>query len=226
MHELISSEIDDLVRIAERLSRDAAQAHSHLGPERVEELSSIAARGGQLIRRLYGDDSYYEQRLHDVLSTPDFGAMHSDYCRHVSQLAGILKGIQHEVKSGLLNNFRQLLRAEIFVDFIEMAEHLLDEGYKDASAVLLGAVLEDSLRKIAGSHSVPTVGPNGKPLTMDPLNVSIAKATVYGPLVQKQITSWANLRNDAAHGHFSKYDAAQVRQMLAFVQKFCADYLK
>ena len=26
-----------------------------------------------------------------------------------------------------------------------MAEHLLNEGYKDASAVIIGAVLEDSL---------------------------------------------------------------------------------
>ena len=67
---------------------------------------------------------------------------------------------------------------------------------------------------------------NGKPLTLDPLNISLAKKGVYGPLVQKQITSWANLWNDAAHGHFDKYDSAQVQQMLLFVQKFCADYLK
>ena len=45
-------------------------------------------------------------------------------------------------------------------------------------------------------------------------------------LVQKQITTWANLRNDAAHGHFAKYDQDQVKQMLLFVQKFCADYLR
>jgi len=54
----------------------------------------------------------------------------------------------------------------------------------------------------------------------------LAKAGAYGALVQKQITSWANLRNDAAHGHFAKYDVDQVRQMLLFTQKFCADYLK
>jgi hypothetical protein len=73
---------------------------------------------------------------------------------------------------------------------------------------------------------VATVGVNGKALTIDPLNVAIAKAGTYGPLVQKQIITRANLRNDAAHGNFSKYDADQVRQMLQFVQKFCADYLK
>jgi hypothetical protein len=226
MHEVLVREIDDLVAVAERLSRDASRAPTFLGPDRVEELSSVTARCGQIIQRIYGDGSHYEQRLRDVLATRNFADMHANYCRHVSQLAGLLKGVQHDLKSGVLDNVRQLLRAEIFVDFLEMAEHLLDEGYKDASAVLLGAVLEDSLRKIAVTHGVSIVGGQGKPLTMDPLNVSIAKAAVYGPLVQKQVTSWANLRNDAAHGHFAKYDAAQVKQFLDLVQKFCADYLR
>jgi topoisomerase IA-like protein len=107
-----------------------------------------------------------------------------------------------------------------------MAEHLLLEGYKDASAVLLGAVREDTLRKVAESHSIKTTGPKGNNLTIDPLSNEIAKAGIFGPLVKKQITSWANLRNDAAHGHFDQYDEAQVKQMLMFVQKFCADYLQ
>ena len=106
-----------------------------------------------------------------------------------------------------------------------MAEHLLTEGYKDASAVLLGGVLEDSLRKLAVSKGVSIFSSVGKPLTIDPLNAALAKAGAYNALVQKQVTTWANLRNDAAHGQFTKYDAEQVRQMLLFVQKFCSDYL-
>ncbi|SRR6266498_2216748 len=221
----ITTEIDDLVKTAERLAQDAANAGSELGPERIQELSSIAVRGGQLIQKLYGQGSQYEQRWKQVLATRQFTTMHGGYHEHVSELCGILKGVQHDIQSGMLVDFRRLLQAEIFADFLEMAEHLLDEGYKDAAAVLLGAVLEDSLRKIATAAGVATVAPNGKPLTIDPLNVAIAKTGTYGALVQKQITTWANLRNDAAHGHFSKYDDGHVRQMLLFVQKFCADYL-
>ena len=106
-----------------------------------------------------------------------------------------------------------------------MAEHLLMEDYKDAAAVLLGAVLENSLRKLAETNELEIVNAKGKPLTIDPLNVVLAKNGVYNALVQKQITSWANLRNDAAHAHFSKYDHDQVKQMLLFLQKFCADFL-
>jgi len=224
-HKLIA-EIDALVQIAERLARDAASSEEWLGSERVEELSSIAVRGGQMIRKLYGSGSQYDQNWQQVLNTKSFTIMSKLSFRHVSEVCGILKGTQHDLKAGLLLDFKLLLQAEIFADFLEMAEHLLGGGYKDAAAVLLGAVLEDSLRKVAVVAGVATVGSNGKAFTIDPLNVAIAKGGTYGPLVQKQITTWANLRNDAAHGNFSTYDADQVRQMLQFVQKFCADYLK
>ena len=152
--------------------------------------------------------------------------MHSNYYEHVSELTGILKGIKSDVDRGMLEDFRLLVRAEVFASFLDMAEYLLNEGYKDAAAVMLGAVLEDSLRTLATRNGISTSSSVGKPLTIDPLNIALGKAGTYGPLVQKQVTSWANLRNDAAHGQFAKYDADQVHQMLLFVQKFSSDYLQ
>ena len=62
----------------------------------------------------------------------------------------------------MLSNFMSLAQAEVFADFLDMAEHLLGEGYKDAAAVILGAVLEDTLRKLADAYGVPVIGPKGK----------------------------------------------------------------
>lgn len=222
----IIREVDEIVISAERLSRDAASSSYALGPERIEELSSLTSRVGQLIHCIYGDNSQYRINLTKVLSTSQFSSMHGGYFMHISEFAGIVKGIQHDIKSGMLSDFRMLLQAEIFADFLEMAEYLLGEGYKDAAAVILGAVIEDSLKKLAASRGLKTTSSNGKPMTIDPLNIELAKDNAYNSLVQKQITTWANLRNDAAHGNFSKYDKDQVKQMLLFVQKFCLDYLQ
>ena len=52
------TEINELVIIAERLSKDASRSSSLLEPDRIEELSAISCRGGQIIRRLYGHDSH------------------------------------------------------------------------------------------------------------------------------------------------------------------------
>jgi hypothetical protein len=226
VNKLIDREVDALIQVGEKLSAEAASSPSSLGNDKIQELLSMTARGGQIITRLYGRDSQYFEIYQAATKTAHFTMMHSNYYQHVSNLVGLFKGIKHDLSSGMLLNMKSLLQAEIFADFLEMAEHLLDEGYKDASAVILGAVLEDSLRKVADAHGIATVGSKGQPLTIDPLNVAICKAGIYGPLVQKQVTSRANLRNDAAHGHLGDYDEAQVKQMLLFVQKFCADYLK
>ena len=226
MDKLITQEIEELVATGEALVTDASEAGRALDHDRIQELMSIAARGGQLITRLYGSDSHYFEMFKTVTQTRQFDVLHHRNYRHVADMVGIFKAIEHDIKSGMLANFRSLIQAEIFADFLQMAEHLHREGYKDAAAVLLGAVLEDSLRKVADANGASTLNSKGKPLTIDPLNAALAKKGVYNALIQKQITSWANLRNDAAHGHFGKYDSDQVQQMLLFVQKFCADHLK
>jgi hypothetical protein len=42
----------------------------------------------------------------------------------------------------------------VFSDFLDMAGHLLEGGYYHAAASLIGAVVEDGLRRIAAASSV------------------------------------------------------------------------
>lgn len=138
---------------------------------------------------------------------------------------GVAKAIQHDISCGLLTDFKTLIRAEVFSNFLEMGEHLLTEGYKDAAAVIVGSVLEDGLRKLSENAGLPLQSDSGKPLAMEALNTQLAKAEVYSKLVQKQLTSWAHVRNKAAHGEYSEYTKEQVQMMLLFAQSFSSEYL-
>jgi hypothetical protein len=80
--------------------------------------------------------------------------------------------------------------------------------------------------KLSQSTNLSVNSDQGKPLTIEPLNVTLAKAGIYSPLTKKQITSWADLRNNAAHGNYSKYTDNDVREMLRFVQRFSSDFLQ
>ena len=225
MNEQIIQELEEIIAIGEKLIADASVAKDELGHERIQELRSIVARGGQLIERLYGSNSYFSEQFKTVTKKSNFDWMDEYNYEHVAGVLGILKAVKSDIKSGFLTDFRGKIRAEIFADFLKMAEQILDDN-KDAAAVLLGAVLENSLRKIASANGIDDRRSNGKPLTIDPLNIELARNDIYTALVQKQITTWADLRNKAMHGKFDKYDTDQVKQMLLFVQKFCADYLK
>ncbi len=225
MNEQITKELEEIIAIGEELIADASVASDYLGQEKIQEIRSIVARGGQLIEVLYGLNSFLFGQFKSVIDIPNFDNIDRYRHEHFAGMIGIFKAVKSNIESGMLINFRNKIRAEIFADFLEMAEQILDDN-KDAAAILLGAVLENSLRKIASAKGIDDQHSNGKPFTINPLNIELARNEIYNALVQKQITSWADLRNKAMHGRFDEYDAGQVKQMLLFVQKFCADYLK
>jgi len=221
----LKEEIDELVAIGEQIAHAASCSDSSLGQDYIIKTSMWVGRIGQIIRRLYGSASQHLVNYEKTLSGRDFYIMHSNYYGHIGVMAGIIKAIQHEFERGLVSDFRRILQADIFADFLEMGEYLLNEGYKDAAAVIIGSVLEDALRKLAQANGISTVSNTGKSLTLEPLNIECAKTGVYDKLIQKQITTWGELRNKAAHGHYNAYDKDQVQMMLLFVQKFCSEHL-
>jgi hypothetical protein len=221
----VTTEIDSLVETGTRLHRSAAASPRSIGGEELAEFATWVTRLGHLVRNLYGEKSQHFDSYSKAWATPNFYNLHSSYYEHFTQMLGVANAIKHDVESGLLVNFKSLALAEVFADFLEMGEYLLSEGYKDAAAVIIGSVLEDGLRKLCERASLPVLGSTGKPLTIDPLNTQLAKADVYSKLAQKQITTWADVRNMAAHGRYDGYNAEQVKMMLIFVQSFAGEHL-
>lgn len=135
----------------------------------------------------------------------------------------ILKAIRYEIEHGWLISLRQLVFADVFNDFMEMAEHLLEEGYKDAAAVMIGSVLEERLRQLCGNHGVDThfiSKGDSVPKKANLINSDLKKAGVYGSLEEKQVLTWLALRNMAAHGSYSEYSYEQVKLMYQGVLDF------
>jgi hypothetical protein len=114
-----------------------------------------------------------------------------------------------------MQSVTERVHAYRFSDFLEMAQHLSSEGYKDAAAVLAGSVLEEHLRKLCDKNGLSVTDANGKPLKADRINADLKGANVYSGLDQKQVTAWLDLRNKAAHGHYTEYTQPQVDLMIS-----------
>jgi len=194
-------------------------------PEKVREFTFWTTRTGEFINLLYPKESQYHLTFNEFRRKMKMDNLHSFSFQLLFEVLGVLEAIKYEIENGLLDDINSLLQADIFADFLEMGEYLLKEGYKDAAAVIIGTVLEDTLRKLAEKNGIATTNDKGKKLTIEPINIELTKKDVYNQLVKKQITSWADLRNNAAHGHFDQYDNKQVEYMLLFVQNFASDYL-
>lgn len=134
---------------------------------------------------------------------------------------GSLKALRRDYQDGYLQTVQALVKADVFADFLEMAAHLLEQGYKDPAAVLAGGVLEEHLRALCATRGIETVTA-GRPKKADAMNAELAGASAYNRLDQKSVTAWLDLRNNAAHGKFDQYSKQQVDMMLGGVREFIA----
>ena len=133
----------------------------------------------------------------------------------------ILKALKFDIEAGNFFNQNLLISADAFGDILEQAKHLLSENYKDAAAVMVGAVLESTLKKLCEKHQI-SFSPKD---TINPLN-NLLKDKAYNRIAHKQIITWADLRNKAAHGEFGEYDIVQVSDMTKWVEDFISNNLQ
>lgn len=208
---------DELIELGKQVISTKYSSGGHFNVQYVKSAPMAGFRSASLsfIDRVYGTDhphfNEFTKRTEKSLAT--------DAERGVA----ILEAIRSEIAGGWLFTVKGLIAAELFSDFLEMAEHLQDSGYKDPAAVMIGSVLEEHLRQLCVKHSIEIAEEkDGKPLPKkaDRLNGDLAKSGVYTKLDQKQITAWLDLRNNAAHGKYDQYTDDQVSQFLTGVIEF------
>ena len=138
-------------------------------------------------------------------------------------LIGTLEGLFNDLKKNYLKSLTEIIRGDVFEDYLEMAEHLLNEGYKDPAAVISGSTLEEHLRELCSRNDINIYLPTGtrkRPKRADQINSDLAKNEVYSKLDQKNITAWLDLRNKAAHGKYNEYNSKNVELMLMGIKEF------
>ncbi len=181
------------------------------------EVVRFVTRARAAVHRVAGKPSVYVDHCEEIMK-------HGGYSGYLArQLVGVLASLRADTARGYLRSQRELLYAEIFGDFLEMAQHLLDEGYKDAAVVIAGSSLEAHLRQLCQKSGIPTDVKSGGGVPAkkaDRLNADLAGGPVYSKLDQKNVTAWLDLRNKAAHGLFDQYSGPQVGLLIAGVRDF------
>ncbi|ENM5791694.1 hypothetical protein V4V45_003583 [Vibrio mimicus] len=213
--------------LSKRVSQLLEQSTGVLGTKKYNQYGSDYVDSGALsglrasvlsfIAMVYGKD-------HSHYSEFD-AATGNSYETNAQKGHAILLSIQNEIEGGWVFSVKQLISAEIFSDFLEMAEHLLSQGYKDPAAVMIGSVLEENLRQLCSNNEIDIeLEKDGRFVAKkaDRLNSDLAKAEIYTKLDQKAVTMWLDLRNKAAHGKYDEYTKDQVELMSQGVTEFLA----
>ena len=215
LSEQFLTQLDEILGEFRDLAAQAQYEDMSNLPE--ERLVRFLTRAKACIRRVAGDPSPYMEQCDESLQEKVFLGFKARY------LAGIVDSLREDVAAGYLRSHAELIHGELFADFLEMGEHLLNEGYKDPAAVIAGSSLEAHLRQLCAKTGIATetTTPAGvTPHKADRLNADLVKAGTYTKLDQKNVTAWLDLRNKAAHGHYGEYEGAQVSLLIAGVRDF------
>jgi len=214
----VLAQLDSLIQEAEPRITPGSRGFSDYFKSSAPGARAMLTRMVAAITRLTPGGSVYREQAREISerSAADAGK--------VAWLLGVVQALRDDFAAGYLTTLEELVHADVFSEFLGMARELQRSGYKDAAAVIAGSVLEEHLRKLATKRGLPTAKPDGKPVKADTLNAELLKADAYNALAQKQVTAWLDLRNKAAHGHYTEYDHAQVAALIRDVLDFAAKH--
>jgi hypothetical protein len=212
INDVILEQIDRaLKRYSEARSKCTTDYLVELSPIQRTELMAVLAA---TLERAAPRGSRYEEAADNVLRGVGFFQSES-----FSYVVGLLKALRADYESGLLRTFQELIHGEVFGDFLEMADYLVEEGFKDPAAVMAGGVLEEHLRMLCVKKNLSIVDA-AKPKRADRLNAELGHAKAYSKLDQKNVTAWLDLRNKAAHGRYNEYTKEQVALLIQGIRDF------
>lgn len=178
---------------------------------------AIAVRAADVVSSICGPESAYTAQTKEFVewSLSNF---------HWQQIAIYISKLLHElyesIELGSLETAAELIHADVFGDYLTMALHLQENGYKDAAAVIAGSTLEGHLRQLSLKHGLPVRKDEGKGfLKAETLNTALGKVA-YGTFDQKQVTAWLDVRNNAAHGNYELYSDNDVDRFIEWLGDF------
>lgn len=144
--------IADFLRI-----KSKAKYNDLSGNTSIEEITALLSKSKAAIARIVGNNSEYYKDIEATLKRTNIHA--GNKLRYVM---GTISALKSDLENDYLKSYSDIIQSEVFSDYLEMAEYLLNEGYKDAAAVLIGSTLEVHLRELCISNNIDIETTNNK----------------------------------------------------------------
>lgn len=214
---ILERRADRIAVLAEKGNQIAALDREHPGyGSWIEDKASLTEwliQVENIVETTFGENSPHVIRLRERLKNgvSDAGDVH--------RIRGLLLGGLEDLRGGFLARQEFLIAGEVLDSVLEQAAHLLARGYKDAGAVLGRVIVENALKRLCRREGLVVSARASR------LNDELRQAGIYGQPRWRQIQSWLDIGNAAAHGDFDEYDAPSVKMMLDGVASFLANEL-
>ena len=187
-----------------------------------EDYIRLKTRSISAITNIVGENSVYHHQLKEILAKRRVNKE-----TIIKSIMGVIRALSEDLDGGYLTSVRELARGELFSDYLEQAEYLLEEGFKDAAAVIAGSTLESHLRNLCLKNGIEVFvvrNEKKRPKKTNSLVTELLSKDFITTTNQKQLILWLDTRNNSAHGHYDKYAKEQVGYLIQGIRNFIEKY--
>lgn len=181
------------------------------------QVNDLAARGANLIHSLAGPKSAYAEALRAATK-------HKTTVGQYLAVGGVLQGFHLDLSDGNLINIRHEVEAVVVSEILAQAKKLhRTKGVHPAAPVIVAcAAAEEFLRNWCSEAGLVI---SDKRRSISVFAVQLRKAGVISLPEERRIQSWADYRNDAAHGDKWAAITDQIAaRVINEVQDFLVEY--
>lgn len=215
LHQQFIKHLDSIINSYNKADADKDQRTGFIA---AKTAYGLVARARNAVEKISGKGSTFTKQVEEIFEEQEW---HISYKAEI--IVGVIESLRDDVIDGYLSSITELVHGTIFNDFLEMSAYLLEEGYKDAAAVIAGGTLESHLRQLSIKNGLPieqsTSKGGSRPKKASQMNDELGKIT-YSLFDQKNVTAWLDLRNNAAHGKYTEYSSEQVNLLIEGIRDF------
>lgn len=165
-----------------------------------------------LIKQVCPTENHYVDELSLVLGDANYRNGSNVPVHTIQKVFGIFEAVYDEYKRGSLKDYKYVIFASAFDDFLDHAEKFHADGKKIEASVLASIVLEDIIKKIASKNEVQA---GGIEETID----SLVKAGVFTDVRAKRIKGLCGVRQKALHADWDAFDLRDVGLQIEGIKK-------
>lgn len=216
MYEQVLARIDDLITQGQAIARQHSDRDYWV--KEIIPAQSWVASAANAILQVAPPGSFYRAEI-DRLTT------HAQLISGIpttvlEKVLGVLLSVRAEAQSGLLATLEYQVFATAFDDFLDHASEFHKSGRVKESAILVAAVLEDTVKRVAAKNGVASSG-----LSLEPLIDELTKSQVFSAVKAKRMKSYAGVRNTALHAEWDKLDLKDIGNAIEGVRELLDGYL-
>lgn len=177
------------------------------------QVSDLASRGANLIQSVVGAKSVYSENLRIALKQKTTAAQ-------FLAVAGVLQAFHLDLSQGHLINIRHEVEAVVVSEILTQAKKLLrTKGIHPAAAVIVAcAGVEEFLRNWCEEKGINIPE---KQRSISRFALELRKHGHIDLPIERRISSWADYRNDAAHGKkWEKISQEIANRVLREIEEF------